>query len=867
MANNFKRRSLKGVVLIMVVTVMLMLIILLLATMAVVSTAQNRYYTKFEENQAYYTARSALDVYVDNIFADKQYYADDGTGNPRKFKYSGGDPAGNKIKQGLAMQLDTYRIMAYADTIENYNQLSEAEKAGEPKDLPTAKKPSYWANSTNDIFTSANGCTTMDEQNCYSAPDLPYIDYQIEFPEITNGSNSYGGIVDKDPSDTTKQIATIRIQVLARTYNGHTASASEADDKKAIAKSDRFKDTVYLKATSIVEFQGVEGTASVVFSAPESENQFTSAITATGAINGVSNGLIIEGFAAPGMTAFPNQGVFVGKSYTGADVGGSGGSITFSMSKKECSYFKGITDVPNNFYPTSLGGFTDAKDAPTIFVDGDCAFGNNVSWGGGQSGSVDKHVDLVINGDFAHTTNNFDVNGNIIVKGDLTLSGTNYSLAPGCYIIVGGDLKVNSTQARDALKTSNFNVYVGGDVEFSYITLTSSDVLPGLHITGSSKITDASFTYVNGGVAPNYISSGGMWQLTDPLVDTAKVGMLGSFDMDFGDDFDATAVGGAENTTDGLKIYLPTYESSGDRVKRNHGDPDYERLAPNVDSKYSQYWHHDSTGNPSAYSATDQGVIDGYANAGDMYISAEEMAGTTKKADRDAGNYTALDFETVPAGATTISSSGTYDVTGQTDFYLCDCSSATIKFTGTGTGNIYVKKGASMSNKCVIIADDNTKLNFYFPSANYYWNCAVVNQSVYNSYINNHELCFGSEASTKPCLSAPKIKYYMSAGCDIQSQMGDVMYTGYIYAPYAKIKLAGGWSKGHCDFYYNDLPVKKGDGSALQSDTIPAVVGAIVCEDYETQNSPAICYVKDETTPEHGEPLWDSGDTYYYARS
>lgn len=859
MANNFKRRSLKGVVLIMVVTVMLMLIILLLATMAVVSTAQNRYYTKFEENQAYYTARSALDVYVDNIFADKQYYADDGTGNPRKFKYSGGDPAGNKIKQGLAMQLDTYRIMAYADTIENYNQLSEAEKAGEPKDLPTAKKPSYWANSTNDIFTSANGCTTMDEQNCYSAPDLPYIDYQIEFPEITNGSNSYGGIVDKDPSDTTKQIATIRIQVLARTYNGHTASASEADDKKAIAKSDRFKDTVYLKATSIVEFQGVEGTASVVFSAPESENQFTSAITATGAITNADNALIIEGFAAPGMTAFPNEGVFVGKSYTGADVGGSGGSITFSMSKKECSYFKGITNVPNNFYPTSLGGFTDAKDAPTIFVDGDCTFGNNVSWGGGQSGTVDKQVDLVVNGDFAHTNNTFDVNGNIIVKGDLTLSGTNYSLAPGCYIIVGGDLKVNREQARNALKSSNFNVYVGGNVEINDTNnIQLSDAFTGLHITSASKITIGSFVYEYNGAGAKFIASSGMWQLNDSLVDTQKVGMLGSFDMDFGDDFDASATNGAENTTDGLKIYLPTYESSGDRVKRNHGDPDYERLAPNVNSKYSQYWKVDSTGTPV-------GDLDG--DGFNDYVSAEEMAGTTKKADRDVGNYTALDFETVPAGATTISSGGTYDVTGQTDFYLKTCDNAKIYFNGTGTANIFVEKNSSMRNDCLIQAEDTVRMNFYFPKGNYSWKCPVVNTTVYNSYVNNHILCFGSEGTgATACIAAPKIKYYMSKDSVFNAEMGSCMLTGYVYAPEATVNLLGGWNKGSCDYYYNNQKVKKGNGSDA-NDKIPAIVGAIVCQHYTTQNQPAICYVKDETTPEHGEPLWDSGDTYYYARS
>lgn len=75
-----KKKSLHGVVLIMVVTVMFVLIIMLLATLSVVSTAQNRYYTKYEENQAYYTARSALDVFTNNLLNDKDYYAYDTSG-------------------------------------------------------------------------------------------------------------------------------------------------------------------------------------------------------------------------------------------------------------------------------------------------------------------------------------------------------------------------------------------------------------------------------------------------------------------------------------------------------------------------------------------------------------------------------------------------------------------------------------------------------------------------------------------------------------------------------------------------------------------------------------------------------------------
>ena len=107
-----KKKSLRGVVLIMVVTVMFVLIIMLLATLSVVSTAQNRYYTKYEENQAYYTARSALDVFTNNLVSDSNYISIDGSGNAREFKYTDDSGASKTVdmSQGLGLELEFYKI-------------------------------------------------------------------------------------------------------------------------------------------------------------------------------------------------------------------------------------------------------------------------------------------------------------------------------------------------------------------------------------------------------------------------------------------------------------------------------------------------------------------------------------------------------------------------------------------------------------------------------------------------------------------------------------------------------------------------------------------------------------------------------------
>ncbi|MGN1416599.1 MAG: hypothetical protein ACI4XF_07140 [Oscillospiraceae bacterium] len=71
MAESKRRpRKLKGAVLVMVVTLLFVLVVMLLATLTVVSNANRRTITKYEENQAYYTARSALEVYIDEMLED-----------------------------------------------------------------------------------------------------------------------------------------------------------------------------------------------------------------------------------------------------------------------------------------------------------------------------------------------------------------------------------------------------------------------------------------------------------------------------------------------------------------------------------------------------------------------------------------------------------------------------------------------------------------------------------------------------------------------------------------------------------------------------------------------------------------------------
>ena len=100
-----KPRTAKGAVLIMVLTVMFVLIFLLAGTVAVVYSTNNRVLQKFEQSQAYYTARSVMDTYIDTLLHDNNndssvpYYYIDGTTLSHV-------PA----KQGRALELDLYDL-------------------------------------------------------------------------------------------------------------------------------------------------------------------------------------------------------------------------------------------------------------------------------------------------------------------------------------------------------------------------------------------------------------------------------------------------------------------------------------------------------------------------------------------------------------------------------------------------------------------------------------------------------------------------------------------------------------------------------------------------------------------------------------
>lgn len=119
------RKTVKGAVLIMVLTVMFVLIFLLAGTIAVVYSANNRAMAKYQESQAYYTARSILDTYIDTLLKDNDNVmnSSDGSGRSAVNYYYIDDTVTPMVqanvnpKQARSFELDLYKLAVDVDAV------------------------------------------------------------------------------------------------------------------------------------------------------------------------------------------------------------------------------------------------------------------------------------------------------------------------------------------------------------------------------------------------------------------------------------------------------------------------------------------------------------------------------------------------------------------------------------------------------------------------------------------------------------------------------------------------------------------------------------------------------------------------------
>lgn len=900
-------QKLRGAVLIMVITVMFMLIILLMATLTVVSTAQNRAYLKYEENQAYYTARSALEFYTQTLLTDSHYVARDASNVVINYSYTeNGTTKTVPAKQGLVMELELYKIKSQ-------------DGAAFEKANPTYK--AYWSDPVVGDGTFASGSAeesnyTVKGKGTTGDPYLDYIEYEVEFPNISGVNNNgdskdYGKFVDKD-STTNKQIAKIKVEVLSRTFHNdkgysyadmmaavdETTTPKKSEVQAAIAKGTRSKDSMALKITSTVEFMGVEGQAVLVYNTAEPlENDSGNAMTSFGTIE-FNNMHIVGGAAADDNTAPGNTGsvysdLFVGGSYY-ADNGGTsvylnsgesfyvGGDMAWANSPQLSTLgVKAGDDAPLVYIEGNFGGkynfnITD-KDGNVINKNGNSSQGCN--WAGG-SGSTDptKKIDIVCN-EFG----SYD-----------SLTGTKYQISNG--MSVNGNIYCK-TNFVESTTDSNFNgdIFVGGNLYAETGKLKSGRFfVKGTAIVPDSWVSaDNKLNPTLGGSNVQIYALGGVYKqsnLTDAVVQSATLSYTYNFtELDVKDNADY------DTTEDVIEIYLPVVSgsiSSGFSVAKGSGPTLQKRQIPTELSQYSRYYHRETDGTLSK-------------NLSNEYypITAKQYAGTPDANDRLNGNYTEKDFtapatalqllatnqserpkdkdgneikdengQPLPAQRVCLKINGVakndYDLDTPGDYILMPCSDSSNGFgpdfntpmtiSGAGEYNFYVEPGKTYYG--VIVVEDGARVNFYSEAKTgvlsgqntIYWRVALYTREMYDKKKNNQVWNFGSVSQYS--MAAPQVNYYLEGELvwDI-SEAGRSLMTGYTYAPYATIKGCEG--AGDMEFSYNGT-IKTGMRARFE------FVGSVVAANIYMSSTGGVGYINpDFDGSKPGEPIftWKNG--------
>lgn len=822
-------KGLSGTVLIMVLTVMLVLIIMLMATLTVVSTASQRIYTKYEENQAYYSARSALDVFTQNMLYDKAYYAynDSGYAPSDIIKYTYGSGASTEMKQGLAMQLDLYKI-----------KTKDIADADVPKSLENLLQTQFTAYATDPSVTG------KDEYGTYfGVVDLgggkyeSSITYEVEYPKVsgqetTGASHDYGALADNRKAKITVEVlsreydmgddvltsdSTTKVKDKIASFNGDQVKIAEfldtaqnyEDTIKAVANGSRKKDKIKLKITAATKVMGVEGTAVLILDSNEPPvNNSSRAITAFGGATGINHAYIVGGMSMIGDPANPtnpinwtNDGGIYGTIYceTGLNV-----NVASPIILTECEYmFLGGEFISTN--DTDIKAMvtdTSLDKRPFIYVNGDLEVNNRMTIGGTGT----QAVDVIVNGDFKFSSASaFTCNGNVYVTGNCTLNSTAGTPDINGNLYVGGNLTAEKN-CSDGTK-----IKVGSLCDI-YTTSSST-------ITLESKDADGNITMVTLPTAISDHGRGGSFNLSDLVVPNMN-----------NDIKNKTSAGKKE-----FEIKLPNGSSPVTKKVETHK------------GNYDNYYYIDTDGN----------YTDAAGNTSSVPVAktAQSLAGI---------DFT--DSANIPTDelTNTIIASGIDTAGGISKYVLYNGSFGgnKLRITGGGTAEIYLQYKTNpwwnpptptvSLESLDIIVDDDTTLKVFGADDNATYDFKGVRvwtttmyEAKFNTDINgdgNIPTTLNVGIASGRGIKVPKIYYYFSGGKVNMQQIGSNtgFFAGYFFGPATNI-----WSqKSNITFsnmYYYGGEVASG---ALVDSSWPFVfVGSILCKDYEFQNDQGVAYI------------------------
>lgn len=826
-------RRLSGTVLIMVLTVMLVLIIMLMATLTVVTTASQRIYTKYEENQAYYSARSALDVFTQNMLYDKSYYAYEDSGNKKTFTHGSG--VSDPMKQGLAMQLDLYKI-----------KTKDTDDANVPKSLENLLQSEF-----TDYINS--GVTGKDEyKNDFGVVKNvageyeSVITYEVEYPKVSGKetagtSHDYGGLADD-------RKAKITIEVLSREYDmGDDVLTSDSTTKvkdkiasfkgdktqiesflldpqnyedtvKAVVNGSRKKDKIKLKITATTKIMGVEGTAVLICNSNEPPvNNSSRAITAFGG-TGSDNMSILGGMSAENTINWgSNNGYIYGPVYVEDDFLMTSNGPKIYLGSGENLVVGGDLQIQNNSFQVSnitTPVLVDDTKAPFVFIGGE------LRTGGGLNGSPFMNMDVV--------AKEVNIGGKIDFDSSCTIYCTKLTCNSGSNSQYNGD------------------IYVDGDV------IIYND-------------NDTKVTYSGDPPAPTVVHGGsGNIHFTGKIIEgsTGNDVTLGA-----GSGFVKESTSFWSNIPEVSKITEnnPTTSEDNDGTKIEFqlpGRTEKKEIETHVQN-FDNYYVKDEDGKRVMITVTDP--TDGSTYQTPEVKSAQTMADIDTMIDKskpftsaDTGITDLLSSKVGPgvshAGVTFshVLDTGGGEVKCQWDF---DNKSIYIK--GGGTVTLLLSKaawggGIGYSNDNLILVDDDTTLKIVGDTTSgdiFFTKLEIYNQTTWGAYKSQDagkgvdKLKVGNINGAG--IKVPKIYYYFSGSNSFKVQ-NNCLLTGYIYGPDTKIDFSAA-SMG--------VPAEgiEYNGASPTGSTPVCIIGSALVKGASLPNNTGVAYINPDLDDD-GDP-------------
>lgn len=797
---NKRRKSLGGVVLITVTIVMFVLIIMLLAALTVVQTAGQRINTKYEENQAYYTARSALDVFTENMLKDGDLEAD---GQDYRYTKTSVTPPVEDIVpmyQGFALELDAYSLAVVDDSgnlVPGANILQS------------------------DLNSSGEAANHVEYQTYFGVADpaVTSITYEITNFPVVSGTNSGMGRL----YDSTTATATIKLEVLSREYSvddsmwgaGTSYATKEdlidsgADGAEAMIKGKRKEDKMSVKVTATVEYMGYEGIAILIYNTGElPENNSSRAITTFGGA-GSDNMSIIGGASMADDVTWGNLGYIYGSVYAEKNFTVNTGP-TLNLTDGESFYVGGdLTVIDSNFKVVGYNYAGDANDRPFVYIAGKLG-------GSALAPDIFSGVDVITHGLTA--SNNFQYNGgNFYCVGNLDLTKADN-------IRFDGDIYVQGNiYLKENFANSGWYCTMDEDGNIASVNLSSG---------GTGRI------YLNGGYTS--IDSYGNVTATVPASSVTSpdvTSFTNNIDLPTDDDVKNPASGNKTITLSlpgSLTKELPTHVDNFNHYYQTDADGDL------IDSSGNKITD-PTTQSPVPISAQEKSN----APLSDMTLplTAANLGITENMKSLACYSNTSAYVEGIYTDSQIDTAGGTvrciYDSSGNNKVHIKGGGTVEMVVTGAPNENIIVVD----DDTTLIVYGDTSSSDIWFAKFEVYTETTAKAKNGDTLAVGNKEGCG---------IKVPKIQYYISGNGTFNVQ-NNAMLTGYYYGPDSTLNLSAA-STPAINMTYNNNPI----GSKNV-----AIVGSLLCKTAVLPNQTGVAYINPKLDEQGvaGKPIhtWDSG--------